>query len=929
MQPRHLRVLLILLVFAVLITSHAGVKAWSNLALFTITGNVTNDAGQPVSGVTINLTGYQTATTQTSGAGSFAFASLSPSGNYTVRPFKENFYFTPRAKIYNSLTQNELANFVAHTCSYTHSSAGQNFAAAGGTGQVSLTANDVFCSWTATSNVPWLRITSSTSGNGNSLIRFVVDPSTTTRSGALTIGGLSFEVNQTGCTYTLTPSQQSFTAIGGNGAITVSALESFCPWTATSNVAWINITSGNNGTGNGTMTYTVSPTTLARSGILTVAGISFAVWQEADRCQSLGFGPPIARTLGIQPTDVATADFNGDSKGDLVILGRLTSGNQSPVYSILLSTGDGTFTQSTGIISDFEMTVIAIGDFNNDTKLDLAFSSNFGRLMIRLGDGTGGFQQSTSVDTTLGYSRLVAGDFDRDGNLDLVGALGNDDRFRLLRGNGNGTFVLTGTIYQIGGRTRTLVKGDFNGDGFLDLAIGSEEPFPGQGRLSYMLGNGAGAFSTPVHIPLGASIPVEFTTGDFNGDGRTDLVSNGLSLSQVLVFTWNPSTNGFNSPVIYFTDAFVAGRFAVGDVNGDAKPDIVTAASGSFVFKIAVLLGNGDGTFASPVHFVSNEAVSKLVLADFNGDKRLDLATAKNDSVSSDSVWTQLNTCPAVNIPRTPFDFDGDGKSDVSVFRPSNGFWYIVESSSNAFRATAFGLSSDRIAPGDYDGDRKTDLAVFRASTGFWYVLRSTDNSIQPTTLGQIDDIPTPGDFDGDGKADIAIFRPSNNAFNILFSSDGSSHTQQWGQSGDLPVIGDYDGDKKTDLAIFRPSTSTFYILLSSNGTVRGQQFGQAGDKPVGADVDGDGKTDIAVYRPSNGAWYQLFSSDNSFHSVLFGANGDIPSAGDYDGDYKWDVAVFRPSTGAFYILQSTNNALRVEQFGANGDIPIASAFVP
>ncbi|HEY0545157.1 MAG TPA: FG-GAP-like repeat-containing protein [Pyrinomonadaceae bacterium] len=278
---------------------------------------------------------------------------------------------------------------------------------------------------------------------------------------------------------------------------------------------------------------------------------------------------------------------------------------------------------------------------------------------------------------------------------------------------------------------------------------------------------------------------------------------------------------------------------------------------------------------------------------------------------------------------RAAFDFDGDGKADVSVFRPSSGYWYISNSADNSFRATPFGASGDRITPGDYDGDGKADTAVFRPSNGAWYILNSSDGSFRSQQFGQAGDVPATGDYDGDGKSDICVFRPSAGTFYLLYSSDNSFHFQQWGANGDAPVGGDYDGDGKADFAIFRPSSGTFYILQSSNSSVRGQQFGSNGDKPVAGDFDGDGKTDLAVYRPTTGGWYVLQSSDNSVRGIAWGASGDVPVAADYDGDGKWDVAVFRPASGAFYILQSATNAVRAEQFGTSGDVPVPSAYVP
>lgn len=270
------------------------------------------------------------------------------------------------------------------------------------------------------------------------------------------------------------------------------------------------------------------------------------------------------------------------------------------------------------------------------------------------------------------------------------------------------------------------------------------------------------------------------------------------------------------------------------------------------------------------------------------------------------------------------FDFDGDGRGDVSVFRPSEGAWYISGSLSG-FSAQFFGLATDKLAPADFDGDGKTDVAVFR--DGFWYIMRSS-LGFTSVVFGQAGDIPVPGDFDGDGTADIAVFRPATGNFYTLQSSNGAFGGLQWGADGDIPVIGDYSGDRRVDFTVFRPSTGTFYISRSF-GDPYAVQFGTTGDKPIAADFDGDSRTDIAVYRPSTNTWYYLQSSDNGFRSVVFGTSGDLPAAADYDGDGKADVAVFRPSNGTFYILQSTTGTLGSQRFGSASDVPVAGAFLP
>jgi hypothetical protein len=277
-----------------------------------------------------------------------------------------------------------------------------------------------------------------------------------------------------------------------------------------------------------------------------------------------------------------------------------------------------------------------------------------------------------------------------------------------------------------------------------------------------------------------------------------------------------------------------------------------------------------------------------------------------------------------VNHPAA--DFDGDGKSDISLFRASNSAWYILQSSNGQTTSSAFGSAGDQIAPGDYDGDGKCDTAVFRPGSGTWYLMRSTAG-FTGLQFGAATDVPVPADYDGDGKTDVAVFRPAGGFWYIIKSSDGTVRSQQFGANGDRPVTGDYDGDGKADLAVYRPSTGSWYMLNSTAGFL-GVQFGLSTDRPAQADYDGDHQTDIAVFRPSNGIWYRLNSSNHTVSTDQFGINGDLPAPGDFDGDGKADLAVFRPSTGSWYALRSTAGFLGV-QFGANGDLPVEAGYLP
>jgi hypothetical protein len=237
-------------------------------------------------------------------------------------------------------------------------------------------------------------------------------------------------------------------------------------------------------------------------------------------------------------------------------------------------------------------------------------------------------------------------------------------------------------------------------------------------------------------------------------------------------------------------------------------------------------------------------------------------------------------------------DFDGDGQTDVSVFRPSNGGWYIQGSD-----PTYLGLSGDVPVPADYDGDGASDRAVFRPSTGAWFVQGSA-----PTYLGLSGDVPVPGDYDGDGLAEFAVFRPSNGGWYV----EGAG-VRYLGLAGDVPVPADYDGDGATDLAVFRPGNGAWYV--------EGEHvayYGGSGDVPLPGDYDGDGTTDRAVFRPSQGAWYI-----EDVGTTWFGLGTDTPVPGQYDGDGALDLGVFRPTDGGWY-LEGRDPAF----FGLTGDIP-------
>jgi uncharacterized delta-60 repeat protein/CSLREA domain-containing protein len=279
------------------------------------------------------------------------------------------------------------------------------------------------------------------------------------------------------------------------------------------------------------------------------------------------------------------------------------------------------------------------------------------------------------------------------------------------------------------------------------------------------------------------------------------------------------------------------------------------------------------------------------------------------------------------------FDYDRDGASDISVFRPSVGNWYFLSSANNSVSGFQWGNSSDEPVSADFDGDLKTDLAVWRGgAVAYFYILNSSDNTFRSEQFGQTGDDPSVvGDYDGDGKVDPAVYRNAAVGNQSYFYYRGSLNNPNntitfipWGASGDVAVRGDYSGDGRLDPTVFRPSNGVWYSLNSVANVSTATQWGLATDKLVPADYNGDGRTDFAVFR--NGLWCILPSNSAAAQYFNWGNSTDKPVPADYDGDGRADVAVYRD--GIWYIQQSAGGNRSVA-FGLPTDIPTPTAYLP
>jgi subtilisin-like proprotein convertase family protein len=278
----------------------------------------------------------------------------------------------------------------------------------------------------------------------------------------------------------------------------------------------------------------------------------------------------------------------------------------------------------------------------------------------------------------------------------------------------------------------------------------------------------------------------------------------------------------------------------------------------------------------------------------------------------------------------TNADFDGDGRTDVSLWNPATHNWSIRNTSTYANRVQldwGNGSLGDIAVPGDYDGDKKTDIAVWRPSEANWYVINSSTGLPSVRSWGASGDTPVPADYDGDGRTDLAVWRAG--VWHIIRSATNTVRVVGWGSAGDTPVRGYFEGTDGADFTVYRPSDNNWYILNNAGTSARVVNWGTAGDVLVPGDYDADGKTDVAVWRPSEGKWYVLQSSTGTGLLRAWGTAGDVPAPGDYDGDTRSDFVVFRPGDNNWYILNSgtTTNSLRLDTLGGSGVIVAPSTY--
>ena len=331
-------------------------------------------------------------------------------------------------------------------------------------------------------------------------------------------------------------------------------------------------------------------------------------------------------------------------------------------------------------------------------------------------------------------------------------------------------------------------------------------------------------------------------TNETTGTTLRSVTDAALQADGKVVITANASAPTFQERIYTVrVTATVTPPSMRGDFDGDRKTDFAVFRPSTRFWH---LLRSTDGSIYSERYGADGDV---LTPSDYNYDLKTDLSVyrpSQNTWYISASLPTgggtgggQFGVASEIKIPE---DYDGDGYADLATFSPSTGAWYLRPSSLNReaglppvlYEITfQFGLGTDKPVPADYDGDGRADFAVFRPSTGEWYILRSSDGLVTGVNFGVGTDKLVPGDYDGDLRTDIAVYR--DGSWYILRSSDNAIAGIGWGIATDKPVPGDYDGDGKYDVAVYRPSEGAWYVLKSSDGGMMAQQWGISEDIPI------------------------------------------------------------------------------------------------
>ncbi len=823
----------------------------------------------------------------------------------------------------------------ADGCTYSIAPTSATAAAAGGTGSVTVTAGQR-CGWTAVSNVPWLAVTNSGVGSGNGTVDYSVEPNAgPQRVGTITIAGFTFTVTQSsGCDFSIDPTATTVSAAGGTGNVAVTASDAACPWTATSNVAWITITSGATGTGNGTVGYSVAANTgPERTGTATIAGQTFTVTQANGCTYSINpTSANIAAGGGTGNVTVTASDtacpWTATSNVSWITItsGATGTGNGTVGYSVAANTGiertgtatiagqTFTVTQANGCtysINPTSANVAAGGGTGNvtvtasNTACPWTATSNVAWITITSGaTGTG--------NGTVGYSVAANTGPERTGTATIAG-----QTFTVTQANG--------CTYSINPTSANIAAGGGTGNVTV-TASNTACPWTATSNVSWITitsgatGTGNGTVGYSVAANTG---PERTGTATIAGQTFTVTQANGCTYS-INPTSANVAAGGGTGNVTVTTTAGCAWTAASNDSWITVTSGATGTGNGTVGYSVAANSGadrTGTITIAGQTFTITqvtgctfNVSPTTIPLGPLGG------TTAISVTAPTGCAWTATSNSPFITIT-SGASGTGNGTVQISVtrnggvprtgtltvagqtvtvnqsarnaatpgqYRPSNGFVYVRNTNDTGFADVEFfyGVASDIPIAGDWDGDGVDTIGIYRNGQFFLRNSNTTGAADINFAFGTNGDLPIAGDWDGDGVDSIGLVRG-----NLVFLKNSNTGGAPdivlvYGNGTDLYIAGDWDGDGIDTIGCFRPTNGFVYLRNSNTSGVADLEFfyGIAGDKPVAGDWNGDGIDTIGIVR-GNG-WFLRNTNDTGFADIAFtyGTPTDVPIVGDWNG---------------------------------------------
>jgi FtsP/CotA-like multicopper oxidase with cupredoxin domain len=638
--------------------------------------------------------------------------------------------------------------------------------------------------------------------------------------------------------------------------------------------------------------------------------------------QSFSVGVRIDYPVGQHPRAIAVGDLNGDNRPDIV-----ATEQGSNFISILLAASSGGFGAETRVTVGNTPVSVAMGDLNGDSKLDLVvgnYSSN--SVSVLLGNGDGTFTSKPDL-TALSGPSAVLGDLNRDGKLDLVSVNSGSNNVSVFFGLGDGTFSAK-TDYATGASPNSVAIGDLDGDAVPDLIVTNN----GSATISVLLGNDSGTFPTRHDFSVGSGA-YGLAVSDLNGNCVPDVaVANYTGNNVSVLLDYDPTSAAFASRTDFPTGNNPS-VVAIGDLNGDGKPDIVTPNDGSYT--VSVLLNDGAAGFTNRTDIATGRRPLGMAIADVNADGRRDLVVGAYDDLL---ISIFLNGTGGF-APKTAFaagdhpysaaigDLDGDGKQDLAVADNfSNRVSVLIGNGAGAFGPGTEFVTGDApasVAIGDLSADGRPDLALADYNIHRVSVLLASGapGNFGPKTdyVANYNPISVAiGDLNGDGRPDLAVASPFNDIVLVYLASGtpGSFATGVGYSSGNDPrsvAIGDLNGDGRPDLVLPNFSSNQVSVLLGSStpGTFPSRFAYNTTFGPISAaigDLNGDGRPDLAVADYTAGKISILLASGSpgtfgAKTDYVVGTNPTSIALRDVNGDGKLDAVAANLNSNTVSIM--------------------------